>query len=273
MREQSIQSYHVPLALLAFAALFAAFYALPGRADWDLVYYPALHAPDPYQINQFFNPPWLLPILSPLALLPSHVAGSLWLTLSVLGIVYAAARLGADRWSYLCIIFSAPFVWFVALGNIDVLILIALFVPWPAASILLLAIKPQVLGVAILFKLREVSPIGVVAIAANLAWSLALFGFWPAALFARYTAAMGQSHPFSLGIFPYGIPIGLALLWYAWRRGNVFLGGMSTYFFVPYFSVGSAIVYVTIIFARLRGWPRVAAYGVMTALSVLLYVM
>ena len=81
---------------------------------------------------------------------------------------------------------------------------------------------------------------------AVLGLSLLVYGFWPADI--RWDG-LNQTVDFSP--WPYGIPLGLGLLvWSIWRK-NPLVGGLSTYFLVPYVSPSSLFVYTAVLFSKL----------------------
>jgi hypothetical protein len=77
----------------------------------------------------------------------------------------------------------------------------------------------------------------------------------------------------SLDIFPYGVPIGLILLYLIWRRHEamserqrvVFLT-LTMYLFVPYIVGGSVMVYMALIFATFTTRHRLVVYGALWVL-------
>lgn len=247
------------LLALAGAALYLAVYQLPAFWDWSKHFYPAAAAWD----YQLYNPPWLLAILKPFTILPVHAAGALWVTLSLLVICYACHKLGADRLG-MVLALTTPATWFlITLGQLEALLLLGLVIerrPW---DVLLLAIKPQVIGTAILFRLRDYDRRAVGYLAAFLLVSLVVWPGWPAEMLARWWRGgeFGGFKPLSLAIFPYGIPAGLALFWYAWRRQNAGLGALSSFFFVPYLGPGSHIVYIVLLLSKGPRRLRVAGYA------------
>lgn len=247
-----------PLLALAAAALYLAVYQLPYFWDWDNHFYPAAAAWD----YRLYNPPWLLAILKPFTMLPTHAAGAFWVTCSLLAIVYSCYKLGADRLG-IFLALTTPASWFlITLGQLEALLLLGLVIerrPW---DVLLLAIKPQVIGTAILFRLRDYDRRALAYLAAFLLLSLGVWPGWPGEMLGRWWRGgeFGGYKPLSLAIFPYGIPAGVALLWYAWRRQNAGLGALSSFFFVPYFGPGSHIVYVVLLLAKGPRRLRLAGY-------------
>lgn len=258
---------------LAIAALYTAVYQLPSFGDWDTVFYHVAFL-DPYSHPRFNNPPWVLPLLMPFRLLPQHAAGTAWVTLSILAIAYCARRLGADTLG-LILIFSNPFFWFyITLGQLDVLLLIGLAVARPPFDVLLLAIKPHVLGTAILFKAKGYLWNGrdglksVGYLAAIVALSLLIWWQWPTLMIRNWQT--GVYHPLSLDIFPYGVPLGVFFLAWAWRQDKPIIGGLAMYFLSPYTGPASVFLYATLIFSTFSTIPRLVTYVALWALALAL---
>lgn len=61
----------------------------PIGFDWQNAYRPAvqlvLQGQSPYHFGRFFNPPWLLIILTPFALLPEKIGFGLYFVVSLIG--------------------------------------------------------------------------------------------------------------------------------------------------------------------------------------------
>jgi hypothetical protein len=258
----------VPFCLLtsAFCLLFLAVYQLPSFGDWDTVFYQVSPI-RPYDHPRFNNPPWVLPILLPFRLLPQHAAGAAWVTLSILAIACCARRVGADTLG-LILIFTCPFFWFyITLGQLDVLLLIGLLAR-PPFDVLLLAIKPHVLGTAVLFRLRAYRARDAACLLAAVVLSLVIWPGWPLDMVRNWQT--GVYHPLSLDIFPYGLPIGVFFLAWAWRRNNPIIGGLACYLLSPYTGPASIIVYATLIFSTFAAVSRLAVYAALWALALVL---
>jgi hypothetical protein len=156
---------------------------------------------------------------------------------------------------------------YITLGQLDVLLLIGLLAR-PPFDVLLLAIKPHVLGTAVLFRLREYRARDVGYLLAAVALSLVIWQGWPILMIDNWQA--GVYHPLSLDIFPYGLPIGVFFLAWAWRRQNVIVGGISSFFLVPYISPGSVFVYAVLVFSTFTAVNRLAIYLSLWALALVL---
>lgn len=209
------------LSLVALAVLMNTA-ILPNMVDWRQGYrafaLTALRGQSPYNTGNFYNPPWaLLPAL-PLALLPEKIGGALWFALGLAGFAMAGHRLGAGPVSLGAFLLS-PFVILNQLnGNIDWLPMLGFTLP-PPIGLFLILLKPQMgLGLAVYWAVealqrrafwRTVAP---VTLAFTL--SLALYGAWP--LQTGRVLNVAQAHNTSL--WPWGAPVGLALLALAFKQ-------------------------------------------------------
>lgn len=209
------------LKMIGFAFLFLAITAyiytyFPVERHWHEILRPAslrlLSLRNPYEIQDFFNPPWaLLPIL-PFAILPESLGNALFgaTTLFVFGFI--ARRMGAT-WLLTIALVTLPqtlynavqlnFEWLAALG----------FILPAQVGLFFVLIKPQTGGLLAAYwlieayrtnKLREVFRIfGPVSITFLL--SFAIFGFYPAK--SDFLLFPEGKH-----FWPYSVPIGLILM-------------------------------------------------------------
>lgn len=246
------------LFLLAALLFFYVMLQLPYFGDWYEHYYPVSHSvADPYAIPGFLNPAWVAWVLYPFSFLNSHVSGALWMALSILVTIWCIQRLEGGPAAMLLTLLSPAFLRFITSGQIDALpllgftlLLTAERVRPPALGLVLMSAKPQVFGAGALTywlsigwdrRLRVLVPLLVV-----LAATFLVYGFWPADI--RWEG-LNQTVDFSP--WPYGIPVGLGLLaWSVWRK-NPLVGGLSTYFLVPYVSPSSLFVYTAVLFSKL----------------------
>ena len=260
----------VPVLLFAFCVvwLYTILLGLPYFGDWDSVYYPVLFLDNPYDHKGFLNPPWVLFILYPLSLFSKHVAGALWMTISVVIVIYCARKLGSDWLGYFLIFTNPSFIRFLSSGQIDALILLGLVLtqfPW---NILLLVIKPQVFGMAIFLKLRTVKVIHLLIISTIVILTLAIFGNWFQHIFHNWQ--IGVNHNVSMDVFPYGIPIGIVFFLLARKNSDLIIGALSSFFFVPYVSPSSIFIYAILIFSSFTTINRLIVYGLLWTMATML---
>lgn len=226
--------------LLFFVLKYALFYAIgwhDGLAlDWYVVYYPALQTADPFTVWGYFNPPWLAWMLSPLGLLSAGDSHVLWIVFILLLTVRCVYALGGGWLAVLLTILSPGFFVMLVNGQVDILVLLGLV----AGSWLLILIKPQVAGLAVLYDVireRRVDWFAVVVTAV----SLVIFALW----MARPQAA-GLHTAVNVTPWPWGIPLGVALFGWSLVRRDKYLAAMATFFWAPYLSASSMVVYSAI---------------------------
>lgn len=207
--------------------------------DWKYSFRPAaldlLAGRSPYADSGFFNPPWLLLPLLPIALLSAPLGTAVMFILNLYSYIFAAFKLRMNA------IILTVFVLFSGIllnswnGNVEGLVVLGFLLP-PQAGLFFVLCKPQFgIGVAAFWVIdawieggfrqvvRVVTPVSVA-----LVLSFALFGFWPAKSPGLVDIWWSSS------LFPYGVPVGCALLGVAiWKRDLRFAIASSP-FFAPY---------------------------------------
>ncbi len=106
--------------------------------DWLDFFRPAaLHWRNPYS-GFIFNPPWIFPLLYPLALLPYRAGAGL---LMIISVVAVAMYVGSPK-KTLVVALSVPMVVLITLGQLDALLLFGLMIP-KGLGLPILVLKPQ----------------------------------------------------------------------------------------------------------------------------------
>jgi hypothetical protein len=229
----------VLLSIVGIVAIIILTIVGQRSSDWVLVFRPAareiLSWRSPYNIDGFYNPPWALFPLLPLALLPAPF-GTLVISLSALAIYYTAARrFGASPSIMVVLLLSVPIFSDLVYVNINWLVMLGVFLP-PQIGLFFVLAKPQI-GVAIaiywLFEtwrgkgfklvLQVFAPV-TIAFAA----SLLIYGLWP------LRSAGMIDHPWNMSLWPGSIPLGLAFLVYALRKRDIRFALVAAPMFSPY---------------------------------------
>lgn len=242
-------------ALLAVGLGVLLMHGLDRGVDWYTTYYPACRAVlagrSPYDLETFYNPPWSLLPLLPLALLPPRAGHALYLAVMVVSLWAVARRLGASRLGALLCLCTPPAANLILTANLDWLVLAAVLVP-PRWGLLLALVKPQAGAALAVYWLAEAWRAGgvrqVVSVSAPVALALlgsvALYGAWWETRSAEHLAlGFNAALP-----FPLGATLGIALLVWSLRRGEPGGAVAASPFFAPY--------------AALHSWT-----GAMTALA------
>jgi hypothetical protein len=191
-------------------------------ADWRWYFQPAaqevLHGRTPYAVDGFYNPPWALIPLLPLAALPLDWSIPIMMTLNLAAWTYTAMRLGMKSFLILPFIFFSGSMMNSIMANIDGLLSLGLFLP-PPLAILVVMIKPQIGFPIVLFwsmrilldqgtlKLKFINMTKLLApFALLMVLSFVLYGTW----FIQGTDAVGKS--WNSSPWPRLIPLGVSLL-------------------------------------------------------------
>jgi hypothetical protein len=215
-----------------------AIFVKPG-VDWVHVFRPAartlLRWQSPYMTEGYFNAPWSLLPLLPLAFLPDNWGYAFLVLLSLIAFAFAALRLGAKLPALIALLLSPPVIHDLINGNIDALVVLGFVLP-PQIGLFFLMIKPQI-GIAVaLFwlieawrqnKLMEIlrvfAPCGLAFLG-----SFLIYGFWP----MRFGAEIGLW--WNASLWPVSIPVGIVLLVAAIRRQEMRFAMAASPCFSPY---------------------------------------
>jgi hypothetical protein len=227
------------LIVIALVVFLKEYY--PLGVDWEETYSQIPdHWRDPYEITSFTSPPWIMALL-PHAWLPADWGNAINLVLNLVFIVAVIVRFGGG-WPLILLVFtSPPFLDLVRTNNVDWIALLALLIPVTWGLPVLVA-KPQALGGASLIwwkqstnKIRLLAPLIVVVLLSFVIW-----GLWPLEIKPVHESA------WNFAPWPFLIPLGIYMLYRAYRQEDVFLAAAATPFLVPYiapYSVAGLIAF------------------------------
>ena len=173
----------------------------------------------------------------------------------VLVLALVARRFDWPGWIAIPVFASPIGYWIFINGQIEWLALSGLlFVN--GFDILVLLTKPQVAIGAVVprFKTQTAQRIAYLTPALLLgAVSLFVWRGWPIELLSK-VRHLPESY-WNASVWPWGIPIGLFLLWQAWHRSQEWLGMVATPFVFPYVNLTSFIGSMVVLAAKR---PRIA---------------
>jgi hypothetical protein len=232
---------------------------LPLGDDWRLTFSqlnfwkPFEHQGIGYGVR---NPPWIL-LLLPYAWLPAHLGNAINFLLNILVSIAVIHRLRGGYWA-LGLVFLSPFFFqLMATNNIDWIPLAAFLAP-ESLGIVLLSCKPQAVAGAALIWIHQAWRSGPIRLALLFlplavlaAASLFLWPNWPIDLL-NVQRAFPQTSSINWSIFPFAIPLGIWLLWRAWRTDDPFLAAIATPCLVTYISPYSFTVTFVLLACRHR---------------------
>jgi hypothetical protein len=212
------------LLLVGLVFLIANF--VPYGVDWRNVFRPAsraiLKGQSPFSVGGYFNAPWAVIPLIPLALFPENYGYALLVLLSLAGFTYSAHRLGGKQLAVVALLLSPPVLHSLLNGNIDALAVIGFVLP-PQIGLFFVLIKPQIGSAVAIYwvveawrkgNIREV--VWVFApVSATLMLSLLVFGLWPLQFEQEIDLWWNAS------LWPASIPVGLVLIVTAIRRRRI----------------------------------------------------
>ena len=257
----------VILIISVAAIFFYAIYSLPYYGDWDHVYYHVGQSPlAPYSVAGFLNSPWMAWILAPFTILPPHLSGAVWMTMAILLTVWSMHRLQAGMLAILLCLLSPAFIRYITSGQIGIVPLLGFVflltyeqIPMKGLGLILMSVKPQVLGAGALSYWLNLDRYRKLWIALPLAvlilLSMLMYGFWPLQI---NPTELNQTVDMSL--WPYGIPVGLLMLGYSIWKNKPIVGGLATYFLIPYVSPSSIFIYTAVLFSKAPKWVSIIIF-------------
>jgi hypothetical protein len=190
---------------------------IPRGVDWSTAFRPAalalLKGESPYTVYGFYNAPWTLIPLIPLAILPEQIGRAALFVTSVISLTFIAWKLGGNKLTILLLLLSPPALHGFLNGNIDWLAMYGFILP-PQIGLFFIAIKPQVgVAVAVYWLWRTWQEGGWQAVLRTflpflviLMITFILFGLWP----LRYQREIALW--WNASLWPLSLPVGLALL-------------------------------------------------------------
>lgn len=271
-RRQWAEILVLVLAILFTAVALArviSFFFPQAFTDWKMVFYIA--GQRPLQIYQdgdwqhaYNNAPWLAWLLIPFSLFPPAVGLALWLTLSILVFIWGLKRDGAGLYTMVLVLCSPGFFRLVAHGQVDAFIYLGfMLLQEPSlrrqqVGLLLMAMKPQVLGLGALVHLVYspqrwwvMAPTAVLTLI-----TFVFYGFWPLHIVQNSQWVLDAF--FNVSPWPYGIPIGLILLAIGLWQKNDRYGALATLFLSPYVATHSLFAYTAVLMPMLnKKWQMV----------------
>ena len=246
-------------ALLFFAAVLIAIVLaayLPVMVDWKQTFSQMPeHFLSPYDNKTFVSFPYLVFFL-PYALLPANIGNAVNILINIAVFAWANHKFKGGYPGLFLTLTSAFFIDLLRLNNIDWLPLLGMTLP-PQAGLILLSLKPQTLAGAGLIWLKRHGPKIFIPIIAVLFISLFVWWGWPLTWWRSIHYATRGVWNFSP--FPYFIPVGIGLLFWAWKKDDDVLAAMATGCFFPYFGAYSLAPLIAIAGSKHR-WAAIALW-------------
>jgi hypothetical protein len=197
--------------------------------------------------------PWGAILLSPLGGVPDRVATALTNGLSVFVFALVARRFGGPDWIAIPVLISPPGYWLFYNGQTEWLVLLGLLF-FNGLDVSLLLLKPQVALGVLVPRLRRAGDQWKLYILPGFlvfAISLILWPLWP--LNILEIAPVLTSGSWNSALWPWGIPIGIFLLWYSWRTADEHWGVAATPLLFPYINLPNYLGLMIVLAAK---WPK-----------------
>lgn len=250
----------IPICALIGAA---AYFILPTPVDWRDSYRPAallmLSGHSPFEIRSFYNAPWILIPLIPLALLPVRMGGATLVIINILIIFWLGKSFKVNP---IMLAISFPAFFLILYGQIDGLVLSGLLLPqW--LGVVLLSTKPQIGLWVIVFYFYE-------KILAK-EWRKVLTLFFPLVacftisflMYGQWMTSDNMSTVINFGhnssLWPTSMMFGIPLLLSGYRQQNIRYVMMATPLLSPYVGPHSWLIALLAI-----PWP---SFFILTCIS------
>jgi hypothetical protein len=234
--------------------------------DWDEFFVAAVKAllrgDSPYTVQGFYNAPWLVFLLLPLAWIPPRFA----MLLPGIALVIAARR--RQKPAIIPIVgLSFPFIALSLYANVDWIPMLGVALGG-AAGPLLVTTKPQAAGLVILAFVKQSGWKVLWLLVLAAAICLILWPNWP---FDILEGGQLTAKKRNLSLFPYTIPLGIAAAWLAWRDGDELWGCVASLSLAPYYYVHSLVPLLFVLADRKWWWGVLGnlATWLIVALSIM----
>lgn len=207
--------------------------------DWDVfrsACFALLAGQNPYHVGQgqmlFFNPPWILFPILPLALLPPLVGLLCNALVSIAVLLFVARRLELTLWGFFWITISPMHLQSMIYGNVEWIPLAGLLFPAPLAM-LFFATKPQAtIGLILVLLLQEWKKNRIrgvfVALAPTVLFFLVSWVLW------GLPPLPGPDNPGQRSLFPFSLLIGIPVFILALRTQKQRIAAFVGPFVSPY---------------------------------------
>lgn len=204
-------------------------------------------------VSYYSNPPWVAVLLLPLAVLPERWGWAALNSLNLIALIFLARRWTSGLVKPVLVLASPATFYILLHGQIEPLVLLALFLPgewWALAALT----KPQA-ALGLLFgvpKSRVLRALIILAVVGAL--SLVFFGDWPLALLRQPSPFIEGAHNLWVGLWPFQVPVAVALILLGLRRKDERLLVAAGPFASPYAATSSLIGPWLAVCAFLKDW-------------------
>ena len=245
------------VCILVLFLLWFEYQYLPIGVDWAGAFRPAtlefMVGHSPYTVEGFFNPPWLLILFIPLALLPVKISSLILINIGLLSYLIILYKLKIRPIFGLIFLLFPTTLSVLYTGNLEWLVMLGFLLP-PQIGLFFVLIKPQA-GIAMAIYWLIVSPHKIKTfLPVFLAFliSIILYRDWLSLLVIRGNKT-GYYGTYDISFFPYLVPLGLALLIVSIRKHKDGFAYMASPFLAPYLAAYS---YTVVLLGLCKLWSQ-----------------
>jgi hypothetical protein len=252
-----------------FLILTLLFYIAPlgDAVDWDVFVKASerfLNGESVYRRPGgfgYYNPPWVTFVTIPFTFVSLRLGWSALCAISLIGIFALCQRYHISLFKTTLVCFSPPTFYCLIYGQLDIFVLLGIFLPMPF-WLLVATGKPQVsFGMA--FRLLNFPRVWLYTILTTLAvglLSLVFFGLWPLDLAARSTETIGitySSRNLLVGLWPFQAILGIGLIMYGLDHNDERFFVAASPFLAPYATISSYIGVMIVGISPMKNWQAV----------------
>jgi hypothetical protein len=261
--------------LILFFILMMSIYLIYNRDtgyDWRSNFKPSALNLLKGNLNNddVFNPVWGIALLIPFALIPDPYSNMVMSLVEIACFVYVGRKLKIKPLTLLMIMTLPQTMMMFCNGNLEWLVLLGFIMPIEYGSFLLV-LKPQIGIGVILYKffenIREKKYLKTVLKFAPVSIAMILFGAYY--LFTKNTTGDYKyviNARWNVAAWPYGLVIGVVLLYYSVKNKKENIARLSSGFFAPYIS--SASLSVLLLGAEIREDVMLLIYITMWLIAI-----
>ena len=231
------------IGLIAFLILILGclyYRYLPKGDDWETFYWAAkrlLNDKGLYGEKITFafysNPPWVAAILSPLTIFSERLSQVIITLLSLSAVGAVCKKLGVSYFQTALVILSPPMIYVLIHGQIDALILAGFLLP--SEFWLLVGISKPQTAVGLIFGIEKEKWLKTGLITGLFIFaSFCLWGNWARKVINQPRPFVNMGHNLWFGLWPFQVPVGVALILLGVEKDDHRLLLASSPFFSPY---------------------------------------
>ncbi len=252
--------FQVAILLFVVALGIYLFTFTPRGDDWETFHGTAWRIIEGTPIygekvtHAFYsNPPWVAGLLVPAALFPFEIAQAFVAVASLAVVALLSRKYELGILKLVLVLLSPPMVYTLLHGQIDALILGGVLLPQEWWFLVAIS-KPQV-AIGLVFGVNRQRWLRAGLVTAGIVGiSFILWGLWPLDVLNQPTPFVGATHNIWLGLWPFQVPVGVALVLVGIQKRDERSLIAASPFFAPYAATSSLLGPWLVAASGLESW-------------------